>query len=280
MTIEVKVIADSINKGGDRITTMQLKYPRFIHSEFMTHRVFSRSASSSRAIPVSKMLRAIWSEPATPIYWGSNKPGMQAGAELPTFRRLAAKVLWKGAGRVMCVAAWIMSKLGLHKQVANRLLEPWQHIHVVVTSTEWENFFKLRCHPDAQPEFQALARKMKAMMAASTPREAAHGDWHLPYVNYFERKNLSTEEAIRVSAARCCRVSYLNHNGRDSILEDDVARYLSLVDANPPHMSPVEHQAMAYPFSPFRYTSVQFANFHGWMSHRFQIENPTETLNR
>ena len=123
------------------------------------------------------------------------------------FRRLAAKVLWKGAGRVMCVAAWTMSKLGLHKQVANRLLEPWQHIHVVVTSTEWENFFKLRCHPDAQPEFQALARQMQMALAASRPQELSNGDWHLPYINFFERWRLSIEEAIQVSAARCCRVS-------------------------------------------------------------------------
>ena len=169
MTIEVKVIADSINSGGERITTMQLKYPRFIHSEFLTHRSFSRNASSSRAIPVSKMLRAVWHEPATPVYWGSNKPGMQAGAELPPFRRLASKVLWKGSGRVMCGVVWILSKLGLHKQVANRLLEPWQHIHVVVTSTEWQNFFDLRCHPDAQPEFQELAKQMRLMRNISSP---------------------------------------------------------------------------------------------------------------
>lgn len=273
MTIEVKVIADSINTGGDRITTMQLKYQRFIHSELLTHRVFSRNASSSRAIPVSKMLRAVWSDPATPIYWGSNKPGMQAGAELTPFRRLTAKVLWKGAGRAMCGVVWLMSKLELHKQVANRLLEPWQHIHVVVTSTEWENFFKLRCHPDAQPEFQALARPMQSALAASRPQELSNGDWHLPYINFFDRWNLSIEDAIQVSAARCCRVSYLNHEGHHSTLEEDVARYMSLVNADPPHMSPVEHQAMAC-------TGAQFANFHGWKSHRFQIERCAAPFNR
>lgn len=265
MTIDVKVIADSINKGGDRITTMQLKYPRFIHSEFMTHRAFTRNASSSRAIPVIKMILAVWNDPAMPVYWGSNKPGMQAGDELSPFGRLAAKVLWKGSGKVMCVAAWIMSKLGLHKQVANRLLEPWQHIHVVVTSTEWENFFKLRCHPDAQPEFQALAKKMKAVLAVSRPQEVVHGDWHLPYINFFEKWSLNIEEAVQVSAARCCRVSYVNHDGHQSPLDKDLALYHSLVNADPPHMSPVEHQAAALP-------GHHYANFKGWASHRWMLE--------
>lgn len=265
MTIEVKVIADSINGMGERITTMQLKYPRFIHSEFVTHRVFSRSASSSRAIPVSKMLRAVWHEPAAPVYWGSNKPGMQAGAELPPFRRLAAKVLWKASGRAMCGVVWAMSKMGLHKQVSNRLLEPWQHIHVVVTSTEWQNFFDLRCHPDAQPEFQELAKQMRLMRNISTPRKLEDHDWHLPYIDCLERERLSTHEAIQVSAARCCRVSYLNHEGRTSTLEQDVARYESLVNAVPPHMSPVEHQAMALP-------GLAYANFRSWASHRWLLE--------
>lgn len=264
--IEVKVIADSINSAGERITTMQLKYPRFIHSEFMTHRVFSRNASSSRAIPVIKMLEAVWTEPAMPIHWGSNKPGMQAGKEVSPSRRLVAKILWKAAGRAMCGVVWTMSKLGLHKQVANRLLEPWQHIHVVVTSTEWENFFALRCHPAAQPEFQELANEIRAIRYMSTPVKLDDYDWHLPYVDVLERKKLFTFNAIQVSAARCCRVSYLNHEGRTSTLEQDVVRYESLVNAVPPHMSPVEHQAMAVP-------GGIYANFKGWASHRSLLEN-------
>jgi len=265
MTIEVKVIADSINSGGERITTMQLKYQRLIHSEFMTHRVFSRNASSSRAIPVIKMLKAVWTEPAMPIHWGSNKPGMQAGEELPPFRRLATKILWKVAGRAMCGVVWIMSKLGVHKQIANRLLEPWLYIHVVITSTEWENFFALRCHPAAQPEFQELAKQMRLMRSISSPVKLDDYDWHLPYIDVLERGRLSTMEAIQVSAARCCRVSYLNHEGRTSTLEQDVARYESLVNAVPPHMSPVEHQAMALP-------GLAYANFRGWASHRWLLE--------
>src|SRR5690606_30080072 len=119
---------------------MQLRYPRFIHAEFMTHRAFSRNASSSRAIPVHKMLSQVWNDPATPIHWGASRPGMQAREELKGWKRKAAQAIWKLAGRAACVFAWGAMKLGLHKQVANRILEPWQYIHVVVTATDWDNF--------------------------------------------------------------------------------------------------------------------------------------------
>jgi len=266
MTISVKMVADSISPNGRRISTMQLTYPRFIHSEFMTHRMFSRNASSSRAIPVSKMLSNVWNDPATPVHWGTNMPGMQAKEELRPFRRLAARVLWKVAGRTMCAVAWCMSKIGLHKQVANRLLEPWQHIHVVVTATEWGNFFALRCHPDAQPEFQELALLMHRVWSMSVPRKLKYGDWHLPYVTFAERAQHSISEAIRVSAARCCRVSYMNHDGKKTTLDQDLGLYSKLVTADPPHMSPVEHQATPSPEDRF------YFNLMGWQSNRWWIE--------
>ena len=267
MTTEVKIIADSISPTGVRITTMQLKYPRFIHSELMTHRVLSRNASSSRAIPVSRMLKYIWNDPAIPIYWGSNKPGMQAGTELPTFRRLLAIGLWKLAGKAICIPVWCMAKLGLHKQVSNRLLEPWLHIHVVVTSTEWDNFFNLRCHKDAQPEIRQLAFKMRSMLTLSRPRYIDYGEWHLPYVNCLDRRNYSIEDTIKMSAARCCRVSYVNHEGKHTSLKEDIDRYNSLVEADPPHMSPVEHQA-----TPAISGEFFFFNLKGWKSQRWVLE--------
>jgi uncharacterized protein (UPF0147 family) len=266
MTINVKMVADSISPSGHRISTMQLTYPRFIHSEFMTHRMFSRNASSSRAIPVSRMLSNVWNDPATPVHWGTNMPGMQAREELRQFRRLAARVLWKVSGRTMCVVAWCMSRIGLHKQVANRLLEPWQHIHVVVTATEWDNFFALRCHPDAQPEFQELARLMQRVRDMSVPRQLRYGEWHLPYVTRAERAEYSISEAIRVSAARCCRVSYMNHDGKKTTLDQDLGLYNKLVTADPPHMSPVEHQATPSPDDRF------YFNLRGWQSNRWWIE--------
>lgn len=266
MPIEAQIVADSINSGGDRMTTMNWVYPRFIHAEVMTHRKFSRNASSSRAIPVKKMLADIWNDPAAPIYWGAKQPGMQARVELSGWRKAACKGLWNGSSKLMCGVSWLMDRLGLHKQIANRVTEPWQHINVLVTSTEWENFFKLRCHPDAQPEIQALANQAKLVLAVSMPQPLNEGEWHLPYVSTIGRRKMSKANAVQVSAARCCRVSYLNHGGLKSTVKEDQALYNRLVSADPPHMSPVEHQARAMP-------GGQYANLSGWMSHRYYLEN-------
>ena len=133
--IEVKMIADSVSEFGVRICTLQLKYPRFIHSEFMTHRVFSRSASSSRAIPINKIISQVWNDPAMPVHWGANVSGMQAKKELKGWRLSLAKNIWVTASKFACIFAYLFSKIGLHKQIGNRILEPWQFINVIVTST-------------------------------------------------------------------------------------------------------------------------------------------------
>ena len=152
MAFEVKIIKDSVSREGKNLTTMQLKYPRFIHAEFMTHREFSRNASSSRAIPVAKMIEMVRTDPAMPIHWGANQPGMQADNQL-TGEGLAGTVsAWGWAANYAADQAEYMSKLGAHKQVANRILEPFQWISVVMSSTQWANFYGLRCHPEAQPE--------------------------------------------------------------------------------------------------------------------------------
>lgn len=158
---EAKIILDSINESGDRLTTFQLRYPRFIHSELMTHRVFSRNAMSSRAVPVAKMIAQVRENPAKPIHWGMNKPGMQATEEVPV---ASAEHLWQKAANLAADVAEQMVKLNLHKQVANRILEPFQWMNTIVTATEWDNFFELRAHPDAQPEFQKLAVMMQNAM--------------------------------------------------------------------------------------------------------------------
>ncbi len=266
MTTEVKMVADSINSAGDRINTMSWMYPRFIHAEVMTHRVFSRNASSSRAIPVSKMLKAIWNDPATPVHWGANQAGMQARVELTGWRKAACQFIWRASSKLMCGASWLMSVIGLHKQIANRVTEPWQHISVLVTSTEWDNFFALRCHPDAQPEIQALAKQVEAVRHVSLPQPLGDGEWHLPYVSSIGRQRMDKKSAVEVSAARCCRVSYLNHGGSKSSLAEDHTLYAKLVKAVPPHMSPVEHQAQAAP-------GGQYANLTGWRSHRYTLEH-------
>lgn len=263
MTIEAKIIADSISPEGKRLTTMQLRYPRFIHAEFMTHRMFSRNASSSRAIPVKKMIEDLRRDPAMPIHWGSNKPGMQAGEQLDPDSVGTCQSIWLDArDDAIRKAEWLM-KNGLHKQIANRILEPWAHINVVVTATEWSNFFALRRHEDAQPEIKALADAMWDAMEQSEPTLLQPGQWHLPYADREEdfakaRIHLMTGRITRdipmyaervekvllpLSVARCARVSYLTHDGRQTTVEEDLQLYDRLLGAQPLHASPAEHQA-------------------------------------
>lgn len=282
MTIQAKIIEDSISTEGKRITTFQLLYPRFIHAEVLTHRVFSRNASSSRAIPVTKMLAMVREDPAMPIHWGRNQPGMQAKEELLLGDRYLAEVLWREAAQKAASVAERMVELGLHKQVANRILEPFQHISVVLTATEFDNWFELRAHPDAQPEIQALAIEMQKALAESIPQELDVGEWHLPYVTLDERNDRffkNNPELLRqVSAARCCRVSYLKHDGSAASISDDLALCEKLVGAKPLHASPFEHQAtpdeLAYEASGPEWKQPKMhGNFTGWCQYRKQIEH-------
>lgn len=287
--ITAKIIEDSISEAGDRLTTLQLVYPRFIHAEMLTHRVFSRNASSSRAIPVAKMIRMVREEPAMPIHWGKNRPGMQAVEELTGDELEEAKSLWMRAATCAANAADLMNKLGVHKQVANRILEPFQHISVVVTGTEWDNFFSLRAHPDAQPEIQALAFEMLHAFKGSVPKVLVPGDWHLPYVAdedwavikaaYPSDAEKQIELAKKISAARCCRVSYLKHDGERATVEEELALCDRLAGARPIHASPFEHQATPDVLTPSSRGKMAVwknpglhGNLHGWIQYRKQIE--------
>lgn len=278
--ITAKVIEDSVSEAGVRLTTLQLCYPRFIHAEFMTHRVFSRNASSSRAIPVAKMLEMVRNEPAMPVHWGKNQPGMQAHEELGEYEKNVAQELWMRAARLAAQTAEEMSNLGLHKQVANRILEPFQHIHVVVTATEWDNFYALRAHPDAQPEFHELALAIKAATEASVPKLVELGNWHLPYVTAEERAANVADPIplVKASAARCARVSYLKHDGTSPSMEEDLALYDRLVGGVPIHASPVEHQAVPDQENYGDMASGNWSqpalhgNFTGWIQYRKLVE--------
>lgn len=279
--ITAKVIADSISYTGIRIATLQLCYPRFVHSEFMTHRVFSRNASSSRAIPVAKMIRQVWSDPAIPVHWGQNQPGMQAHQQLTGWRLGVTKFCWRAAAKAAACIAWIMDKAGAHKQVANRILEPFQWIHVIVTATEWDNFFSLRGHVDADPTIQQLAFAMKDAMDDSRSVVLTHTQWHLPYITYQEQINNPTETLLKASAARCARVSYLTHEGKTPSLHQDLQLYARLIESAPMHASPVEHQAK--PDTHFTVDSdprwsnpSMHGNFKGWIQHRKIVELASE----
>lgn len=238
MTITAKVILDSVSPMGVRLTTLELEYPRFIHSEFMTHRMFSRNASSSRAIPVAKVIKQVIDNPAEPIHWGRNKAGMQAREEVDSETKEKAISAWDQAALDAAWMASCLNELGIHKQVVNRILEPFQHIKVVVTATEWDNFFELRDHEDAQPEIAALARAMRQAMRESTPRLLAPGAWHTPYAHPDSK---TSDQAIKTAVAGCARVSYNNHDGSNRTVEKDLKLYEQLLTSR--HLSPFEHVA-------------------------------------
>lgn len=241
-----KIIADSIGYYGgstSRLTTIQLRYPRLVHSELMTHRVFSRNASSSRAIPVAKMIEQVRNDPAAPYVWTTNKPGMQG--DVVTDPELIAKYdqMWIEAANQAADNAEVLMGEGLHKQVVNRILEPFQWISVIVTATEWANWFELRNHKDADPTIKRLAEVMLAAMEASQPKHLIAGEWHLPYVSKEEKSALPIATLVKISAARCARVSYLTHDGEFPDVDKDIALYERLVGSRPLHASPIEHQA-------------------------------------
>ena len=167
-------------------------------------------------------------------------------------------------------SALVLQEHGLHKQIANRILEPWSHINVLVTATEWDNFFELRCHPAAQPEMRVLAEAIRSAMDLSQPRFLEPGQWHLPYV-----EDDGTSDAIKVSVARCARVSYLTHDGRETTLEEDLELYERLVGSQPIHASPADHQATPDEDHLFwgYHNPGQWRNFRGWRQYRALIES-------
>jgi len=263
MTISAKMICDSISQQNIRLPTLQCRYPKFIHGEAKTHRKmriadkvyelleevgfmdfpeFSRNASSSRAIPVTRLIQDVLDDPVIPIEFGRNRPGMQAIELLHGEDLLAAKRTWLLARDRAVDSARDLLEQGVHKQIVNRIIEPWCHINVVVTATEWANFFALRRHKDAQPEMKALADSMWEAQQTSTPKLLLLNEWHLPYITD-EQNTYTLEEKIRVSVARCARVSYLTQEGKVPSLDEDLALYDRLFKYVPLHASPAEHQA-------------------------------------
>lgn len=240
--INATIIADSINTvTGERLTTTVCEYPRFFHAEVMTHRVFSRNASSSRAIPITTVIKQVLFNPAMPIHWGKNQRGMQASEQLGTVRKFIARSLWRTAGVVACGFAYSMYLVGLHKQVGNRILEPWQMMKVAISSTEWGNFFELRAHPDAQPEIQKLAQSIRTELEISHPRSLAEGEWHIPYDDLIPR-GLPDDVRHKIAVSAMAQVSY-----RKLDLSVDKAEKIwdMLVNSKPIHASPLEHVACA-----------------------------------
>lgn len=264
--ISVKIVADSISPSGSRITTFELEYPRIIHSELMTHRLLSRNAMSSRAIPIKKMIEQVQQNPAMPVKFGKNQPGMQDAGEhsAQLGDGYSAEEWWKLAGLSAARFAAEFADAGYHKQIANRLLEPYQRMKTVVTATDWNNFFWLRIDPDADPTIYELAKAMKEASDNSIPDPLEPGQWHTPYVDHvygfediddkecavfegycvLDEENkpvmLTLEEALAISASCCAQVSYRVLN---TSKEKALDIYEKLVSGNKVHASPFEHQA-------------------------------------
>jgi len=282
--ISAKVLADSVSPQGKRLTTFELRYPKFIHGEAKTHRLLrftdegayefaqevglmddrnlSRNASSSRAIPTAKLLEEVRSDElrATPSFSVVNAPGMAGGRPTTEEERALMRGIWKQGALAAAVWAEIGLEAGAAKQDINRMIEPYTHINVVCSGTEFDNFFGLRLDKGAQPDMRQLAIAMWEAKEASKPVELAPGDWHLPYADdkdtiarvydycmQVARSAPGLEMLTvlqRVSVARCARVSYRNfESGNISSVADDLKLFEKLVGAQPLHASPAEHQA-------------------------------------
>jgi thymidylate synthase ThyX len=266
MGISATVKLDSVSPQGARLTTMEVRCHRYVLSEFNTHRVFSRNSASSRAIPVRKTLERVQADPAIPAEWGKTCRGMSAHQEVDESTINEAMDVYNSMLSSVLDGVSRLNELGIHKQVANRFLEPFSWHTIVVTATNWDNFFAQRCHPDAQPEIRILAEKMKEAYDNSTPVLVNTDDYHTPYILPCEYESLSVEERIKISIARCARVSYLTHDGKRDISED-LKLYDRLASADPPHHSPFEH--VATPGG----CSSKYDNFQGWKSERWALKN-------
>jgi thymidylate synthase ThyX len=272
MGFSARVVLDSISPAGVRLTTMEVRYPRFIHAELMTHRVFSRNAASSRAIPIRKMIDAVREDPAMPLWWGRNQAGMQAREEIDPETQRRAEAEWRAAlADALAHAETLASaEINLHKQLVNRILEPFAWITVIITATEWANFFAQRTHEDAQPELRHIAQLMLDAYRASAPRTLGVGEWHTPLILDDEAALLPPEERLQISVARCARVSYLSHDGRRDHGKD-LELYEKLLGGGANgHWSPFEHVA-----TPLRDAAQWSGNFRGWeqFRKRFAEEN-------
>jgi hypothetical protein len=287
-----KILTDSLSPDGVRLTTMEVVMPRIVLAEFNTHRQFSRNSASSRAIPIEKMLARVKADPYIPEQWDRNGAGMQGHGVLDGEATRMAEVFWLDARdeAVRCVEGLLAHDV--HKQITNRLLEPFMWHTVIVTATEWSNFFHLRCHPAAHPAIRNTAEAMRKVYESNTPTPIRRGGWHLPLVD--ERDiGLSPRDTIKVSVARCARVSYLTHDGiRDPQADIDLHDRLLIAG----HCSPFEHAAR-----PMTVTDVECkwnrtsglvgfdkldiqvrehfsGNFRGWVQYRKTIPNEADIL--
>lgn len=281
MAATAEILADSINRTNSRITTFSVVFSRMILPELLTHRMLSKNTASSRAIPVEKMIESVLLDPAMPAYWGKNQKGMSAREELTGDAQLEAKAAWLRARDRAVESARELYSLGLHKQLSNRPLDPFFKVKMIITATDFDNFFALRCHEDAQPEIQELALAMREAMRSSVPKFKTQDasdwtGWHLPLVSEAELTDATPagqfKNLIR-SVARCARVSYDKVEGGVSEFDNDLRIFKSLGESVPAHWSPFEHQAFPALQIEYHY------NLCGWQSFRWHLSRHPKWFN-
>ena len=283
---------------GRELISVLATYPRFIHSEFLTHRDRARSSASSRAIPWKKydkhgvlqqncMYCQIKHNPFVPEFWGKEQSGMQSGEEFSDAEKRALIRFWLDARDQALIQADRLYDKNLHKSLVNRITEPFMWISVIYTATEWKNFFRLRCHPAAEKHFQKIAGMMRDAINASTPRILQPGELHLPF--WDQNSELELEAALgktlpiikgpdgmnhyrkRISAGRSCRISYLTHENKRDILAD-IKTAANLIERSDDviHAAALEHVATCHEDGNHR--SGPFFGFHQFRK-EFQNEN-------
>jgi thymidylate synthase ThyX len=242
-----KIIADSVSPANHRLTTFECTFPRIILAEVNTHKMLSKNSASSRAIPVEKMIARVLEDSYVPTHWGKNQRGMQAEQDVSPDTGKFAEIEWEAARDAAVEQAARLLKLGIHKQITNRLLEPFMWHTALITGTEWSNFFHLRDNKDAHPDFRDLAHAMRELYEKRQPRKLCHGEWHKPLIednelaHEFCRTPFDVTHLLcKVSVGRCARISYLTHDGKRDP-QADVDLCVRLLSRG--HMSPFEHVA-------------------------------------
>lgn len=242
MNYRAVIVADSAAQGV-RLTTLEVTFPRYVLAELNTHRVFSRNSASSRAIPVKIRVQQVRESPFVPEFT-RNKGGMQADEILVNDSARNATAFWLGASKMAADMAESLSHIEVHKQQANRVLEPYAWHTALITATEWDNFFALRMHKDAAPEIRRAAEEMFKAMEGSTPRPLEVGEWHLPYIEPSETGRADATLRM-ISVARCAAVSYERQHAQKPV-DEYVKRHDALKSSG--HWSPFEHQAKVASF--------------------------------
>jgi len=251
--ISATLVALSSAVSGKQIATVSVKYGLIVHAEFLRHRMLSRGVKSNRAIPAKVIRAEVLNDPYIPVFFGKNQPGMRSVEEVK-FPQLA-KQAWLVARYPACAIHWLLEKSGAHKEWVNRLLNPWQWVRETITATEFQNLYALRLDKGAQRDIKEVVQCVKEAIEQGVVEELSPGEWHTPYVDHYRDESgilhyldndgaeLSIEQAKQCSAARCARSSYDKHDGGKALLADDMKLFQMLLQDNPKHASPVEHQA-------------------------------------